>query len=315
MSKTLLTGSTGFIGSSLTHRLLQEGHTLILTIRHADQAPKLRRIFAPHASQLEFAVVPDITVPGCYDDVLHDVGVVFHLASPLTQAGGKDMVSPAVKGTREILGACLRAGGVRKVVVTGSVMSLVSIGGLRDGVVISEDDEVDYTIPENPDGVTAYHASKLAAHRATLDFYQSSQPSFDLVTLHPVFVFGRSLVQDSAQISGSCGILYGSLFAEKPVSGQFLGVHIDDVVEAHVRVLDDKVKGFREFLLAGERRSWGDVKAFVERRFPDLPIRLQGVDYVDYRVDAGRAERELGISFKGLEEMVGDVVCQQLEFK
>ncbi|PIG82175.1 reductase [Aspergillus arachidicola] len=162
-----------------------------------------------------------------------------------------------------------------------------------------------------------YHASKLAAHKATLDFHSTNSPAFDIITLHPVFVYGRSLVQETAdQLSGSCGTLFQSLFSETPSFPQFNGVHVDDVADAHVKVLDDGVKGFRSYLLAAETRSWGDVRRFLEGRYPGVEFGLKsGGDEVGYRVDAGRAERELGIVFRGLESMVGDVVDQQFELR
>lgn len=162
-----------------------------------------------------------------------------------------------------------------------------------------------------------YHASKLAAHKATLDFHSTSNPGFDIITLHPVFVYGRSLVQETAdQLGGSCGGLFQSLFSETPSSPQFNGVHVIDVADAHVRVLKDDVKGFRSYLLAAETRTWRDVKGFLEGRYPGVEFGLKDVDgEISYRVDAGRAERELGIVFRGLESMVGDVVDQQFELK
>lgn len=186
----------------------------------------------------------------------------------------------------------------------------------------TEDNEINYTLP--PDStiptlppMAQYHASKLAAHKATLHFHSTNSPAFDIITLHPVFVYGRSLVQETAdQLSGSCGGLFQSLFSETPSFPQFNGVHVDDVADAHVKVLDDGVKGFRSYLLAAETRSWGDVRRFLEGRYPGVGFGLKGGDDgVGYRVDAGRAERELGIVFRGLERMVGDVVDQQFELR
>ncbi|KAE8419600.1 hypothetical protein BDV36DRAFT_251285 [Aspergillus pseudocaelatus] len=323
MSLTLITGATGFIGSQVALHVLQAGYRARLAIRREEQADKLRRIFANYEKQLEFVIVPDITVPGCFDEALQGVEYVLHLASPLPKPGSDDLVTPAKQGTVAILESAAKVPSIKKVVVTGSVISLVSLGELKDGLVVREDNEISYTLP--PDNIIPtlppmgqYHASKLAAHKATLDFYSTTNPGFDIITLHPVFVYGRSLVQETAdQLGGSCGSLFQSLFSETPSSPQFNGVHVDDVADAHVRVLDDSVKGFRSYLLAAETSPWGDVKRFLEGRYPGVGFGLKTVDGGDisYRVDAGRAERELGIGFKGLESMVGDVVDQQFELR
>ncbi|OGM51356.1 reductase [Aspergillus bombycis] len=324
MAPTLITGATGFIGSQVALRTLQAGHRVRLTIRREEQADKLRRIFAEYEKQLEFVIVPDITVPGCFDEALQGVEYVLHLASPLPNPGSDDLVTPAKRGTMTILESAAKVPSIKKVVVTGSVLSLISLGDLKDGLVVREDNEINYTLP--PDStiptlppMAQYHASKLAAHKATLDFHAANHPQFDIVTLHPVFVYGRSLVQETPeQLGGSCGALFQSLFAETPSFQQLVGVHIDDVADAHVRVLDGGVSGLRSYLLASETRSWGDVRRFLEGRYPGVGFGLkdtEGTEGTRYRVDAGRAERELGVEFKGMEDMVGDVVDQQFELK
>ncbi|KAB8222858.1 hypothetical protein BDV33DRAFT_228951 [Aspergillus novoparasiticus] len=322
MALTLITGATGFIGSQVALRVLQAGYRARLAIRREEQADKLRRIFADYEKQLEFVVVPDITVSGCFDEALRGVDYVLHLASPLPKPGSGDLVTPARRGTVAILESAAKVPSIKKVVVTGSVLSLVSLGELKDGLVVREDNEINYTLPPDTTIPTLppmaqYHASKLAAHKATLDFHSTNSPAFDIITLHPVFVYGRSLVQETAdQLSGSCGTLFQSLFSETPSFPQFNGVHVDDVADAHVKVLGDGVKGFRSYLLAAETRSWGDVRHFLEGRYPGVGFGLKsGGDEVGYRVDAGRAERELGIVFRGLESMVGDVVDQQFELR
>jgi nucleoside-diphosphate-sugar epimerase len=168
-----------------------------------------------------------------------------------------------------------------------------------------------------------YHASKLAAHKATLDFIQENRPRWTTICLHPVFVFGRSLVQTTAEeLSGTPGMLWQSLNSEKPTMSQFLGVHIDDVAEAHLKALevpnhgdDSDIKGVRSYLLAAQRRPWADAVQFVKAQYPDVQWPLPSVDATNYTVDTTRAGKELGITFKGMEEQVKDVVDQQLEFR
>jgi nucleoside-diphosphate-sugar epimerase len=163
-----------------------------------------------------------------------------------------------------------------------------------------------------------FHASKLAAHKATLDIAHEHRPAYEIVTIHPVFVFGRSLIQESADdLAGSPGLLFKSLMSEKPPVGGFRGVHVDDVAEAHVRALRTGITGLRSYLFAGEICSWVEVNRFARERYPLVPFQLKPEDDTDtggYRADASRAEAELGIRFKGMEEQVADVE-QQLDFR
>ena len=132
-------------------------------------------------------------------------------------------------------------------------------------------------------------------------------------------MFGRSLVQESASdLGGTNGLLFQALMTETNAFGHYLGVHVNDVAVAHVRALTAK-KNEREnvqaYLLSGKKRSWREVYDFVKEQFPSLPIKLEPVDRSNYEVDASKAERELGIQFKGMEVQVSEVVKQQLELR
>ncbi|KAJ5591260.1 NAD-dependent epimerase/dehydratase [Penicillium hetheringtonii] len=313
MPTTLITGATGFIGSQVTLSALKAGYNTRLVIRREEQATKLRTIFSQYASQLDFAIVPDITVAG--------IDYVIHLASPIPSAGTSDLLTPAIHGTVSVLESAVKIPSIRKVVITGSVLSLVPLKPIGDGTVITENNDIDFTMDPGQvrtlDPMSQYHASKLAAHKATLDFYTEKKPSFDIVTLHPVFVYGHSLVQETAdQLGGTNGLLFQSLFSEKPSAGQYLGVHVEDVALAHIKALDGNIRGLQSYLLASPRRSWSEVKAFVQSQYPSLPIKLDAADdRVTYTVDTTRAMSDLGIHFKGMEQQVQDVVDQQLKLR
>lgn len=188
-----------------------------------------------------------------------------------------------------------------------------------------ETNAIDYTVdPEKVpslDPMDQYHASKLASYKATIDFVDAQRPSFDVVTLHPVLVFGRSLIQDNVtDLGGSNGILFQTLVSEQPeqpLMSQYLGVHVLDVADAHVKALDEKITGFESYLLAAERRTWAEVETFVKTELPEFPLGWKNVRETakSYTIDAGKARRELGMEFKGMERQVGDLVRQQMELR
>ncbi|KAL4862102.1 hypothetical protein BDV12DRAFT_203381 [Aspergillus spectabilis] len=308
-----------FIGSEVAWHVLKAGYRARLVVRRAEQTQKLQRVFALYAAQLEFAVVPDLTVLGAYDEVLQGVEYVLHLASPLPGSGDKNLLVPAVRGTVSILHSAKKVESVKKVVVTASVVSLIPFKADRKELVVKETTDVgDVTEEEaaasNP--FEQYHASKLASYKATIDFVNEQHPQFDVATLHPVFVYGPNRVQESAsELGGTNGMLYQALLTGKLFAGQYRGVHVDDVATAHVKVLNDSIKGLQPYLLAGPARPWEEVEEFVHQRYPDLPVNLEKADGTGSVVDTSKAEEELGLTFKGMEEQVGDVIDQQLSFK
>jgi hypothetical protein len=71
-----------------------------------------------------------------------------------------------------------------------------------------------------------------------IDFVAANNPPFGIATIHPIYVFGRSLVQETAdQLNGTNRLLFLSLTSGAPLDGQFIGDHVDDVAIAHVRAL------------------------------------------------------------------------------
>lgn len=153
------------------------------------------------------------------------------------------------------------------------------------------------TVP-SLDPKAQYHASKLVSHRATLNIVKEKLPHYDIVTLHSVFVFGRNLLQETAEeLSGSSVKL---LLSDNPPAGQLWGVHVDDVAQAHVKALKNNGKGLQSYLLASEGWLWEDVARFVKQQYPSFPLGLkpEDTDTVGYIVDASKAER-IGSSLQG----------------
>jgi nucleoside-diphosphate-sugar epimerase len=157
---------------------------------------------------------------------------------------------------------------------------------------------------------------------------QSSEPSFDLITIHPGFVGGRN---DLATTIGE--LLEGTnpLFIA-PVLGQNAAqnggaptanaVDVDDVAKAHIDSLRDEVKGGQAFILdnAGGEFAWNDAKAIVDKHFPEavksgvLPNDGSSEPHFFALFDNSLAEETFG-KLKTHEETVKAVVQQYLELK
>lgn len=135
-STVFITGATGFIGAQVTASALRAGYNVKLSVRRETQIDGLRQAFSSYPSALDFCVVPDYTTPEAFGTVLQGVDYVIHVASPLPN-GNEDLLTPAVKGTTSILEAALKVKGIRKVVVTASVASLVPLDKYVDGTVVT----------------------------------------------------------------------------------------------------------------------------------------------------------------------------------
>ncbi|KKK14091.1 hypothetical protein AOCH_000888 [Aspergillus ochraceoroseus] len=299
MSLVLITGATGFIGSWVCHHALEAGYRVRLVVRHAQATDKLERVFSPHLDQIDFVAV-------------------IHVASPVPAQGVHDFIAPAVQGTLSVLKAALHFPSIKTVAITGSVLSVIPFGAANSVTSVKETTEIDLSgMPADLTDLKPqqlYHASKLCAYKATIDFYHEHTPHFAIGVVLPSFVFGRSLYQETPeQLNGTNQLLYASLLKNTPFFTQYLGVHVADVAEAHIRVLRSPARGLQSYLLSAPKRSWVDVDEFVRGTYPDLPVTLDPVALPCPTLDVSKAENELGIVFKPMEVQVADVVDQQLE--
>lgn len=138
MSQSLIfiTGATGFIGAHVVAQTLEAGHHVRLSVRKESQISSLKELFAGHEAKLNFAVIPDLTKPGAFDQALQGAEYVFHLASPMPGKGSDfktDYLGPAVEGTNALLDAAKAIPSIKRVVVMASVLSLATLDALAGG--------------------------------------------------------------------------------------------------------------------------------------------------------------------------------------
>ena len=191
--------------------------------------------------------------------------------------------------------------------------------GLNPTIAVDPDME----FPEDPmaSGGLKYHASKILAHRATLEWVAANKPHFVVVTLHPSFVFGRNLSQTTPdEIDGTNAMLWGTLYSEKPTIPA-VSVDVRDVALAHIRALEAKFEGkneVQEFIISASDRdgwSWTKIAEFVKEKYPNLGIKLEGPFDPTPFVETPRAEEILGLKWKTMEETISSFLDHQVELR
>jgi nucleoside-diphosphate-sugar epimerase len=109
MTQTILvTGASGFVAAHVLRSFLNAGYNVKATVRSDSTAKKVLATHPGFESQLSFAIVPDISLPGAFDEAVKDVDGVIHIASPfITNAKDfeTELYSPAVNGTVSLLQA------------------------------------------------------------------------------------------------------------------------------------------------------------------------------------------------------------------
>ena len=289
MSKVLVTGGSGFVGTHVILKLLEAGHEVRTTVRDLSREPEVRATLgaagADPGDRLTFFSA-DLEKDGGWAEAVAGCEYVHHVASPFPQAQPKDeneLIRPAREGTLRVLGAACDSG-VKRVVVTSSFAAIGYGHGQRDTPYT----EADWTDPEGP-AVQPYMKSKTLAERAAWDFIAREGNGMELAVVNPVGIFGPALNGD---LSTTIFLVKTMLEGKMPGTPRlYLGVvDVRDVADLHLRAMTDPAAAGERFLaVEGEAMSFhqmamvlrerlGAAAAKVPKReLPDWLIRLLAI--------------------------------------
>ncbi|KAJ5889629.1 dihydroflavonal-4-reductase [Penicillium tannophilum] len=327
MSKSLvfITGATGFIGAHVVAATLKAGYRVRLSIRKPEQEAVIRKRYAEYDNDIEIFLIPDLSNVDALRSALNGVDYVFHIASPMPGSGTdiqRDYINPAVEATVSMLKAALAHKQIQKVVIVSSALALTPVDALIAKTVVARENtgevipvDLNMTLPEGFGGHgLMYAASKIKAHQATRDFLKEVNPHYKVFTLHPVFVLGDDMIQQSAEgLAGMNKFFYNSFLSEKPLLGN-VWVHVRDVADAHVKALQADAKSGTEFILSHPPASWAETAEFVKEKYPALPVKLQPPFDVTWDIENAAAEKILGMKWRSTEKITSDVIDQQLSY-
>ncbi|PYI32682.1 NAD(P)-binding protein [Aspergillus indologenus CBS 114.80] len=345
-----ITGGSGHVGFRVLVRALEAGYRVRAAVRSPDKAQQIMatpsiQALKPDDDRLSFVQVPDLTVEGAYDQAIQGAHYAIHVASPIPQQTQlnnleqdtansarlvEHFIGPAVRGTLGLLTAALKAGTVRRVVITASGAAIVPWSFVISGGGVDRVFDANSRVPTLPAGYEyssafeAYAASKVAALNEAEQWLATTRPSFDVVHLFPGFVIGRDeLASTPADLMRGSNqevlgpVAYGAKDRCTPNSA----VHVDDVADAHVRCLDPTVPGNQGFILSSggmQGTEWQDSLKITARRFSEevklglLPNNGQ-IQSIPIPLDTSTSESVLGIKFRSFEEQVVDIVTYYLQ--
>lgn len=334
----LVTGASGFIAAHVVRELLERGYRVRGTVRSLSRVESVSHLWAlPGAAQRLELVAADLTARGSFDPAVDGCTHVLHTASPYALDAAdpqRDLVEPAVRGTRDVLEACRRAGCVTRVVLTSSMAAITDEPG--SGHVLTEDDwNTRSSLERNP----YYYSKTLAEHEAWRIVRDEGAP-FSLVVLNPFLVVGPSL---SPGVNTSNQIFVDLLAGVYPgiVSLAWGVVDVRDLAVAHVLAMETPTASGRH-IVAGETITMRALVELLRRlgygegtRLPSLGLDCAVGDYLvklstytrstgvgSYlrthvgrvpRYDNRKVQRELGLRFRPIEDTIRDTMWSLTE--
>lgn len=332
----MLTGGTGYIGSWLAKYLLESAYTVRLCVRDKANTSKyhfLEKVAETSPGKLELHEA-NLLVPGSYDDIAKGCTLIFHIASPFTlkvKNPQKELVDPAVNGTRNVLNAANKSDSVKRVILTSSVVAIYGDNRDMTDQGLSELNEDHWNTTSSLTN-QPYAFSKVLAEKEAWKI-NKEQKQWDLVVINPSFVMGPSLAHnsDSASLGFMKDILVGK-FAMGAPDLHFCFVDVRDVAKAHILAAEKPSANGRHILSEGSKNIMEMTKVIEETfpgkyrlpkmKSPKILMYLVGplfgvnakfvsknIGYPIY-LNANRSKEELGIEYTPFKDTIKDMIVQ-----
>ncbi|XP_015953672.1 phenylacetaldehyde reductase [Arachis duranensis] len=306
-----VTGASGYIASWIVKFLLNGGYTVRATVRDTNDPRKVE-----HLTKLEGAkerlqlFKANLLEEGSFNSAVQGCDGVFHTASPFYRDVNDpqaELLDPAVKGTLNVLQACVKSQSVKRVVLTSS-MAAVTFNGrpLTPEVVVDETWFSDPELCKESRSWYWYVLSKTLAEDAAWKF--AKENNIQLVTINPAMVIGP-LLQPVLNTSAG-GVLNLINGAQTFPNATFGWVNVKDVANAHIQAYEILSASGRYCMVERVEHFSGIVK-LLRDLYPTLPLPEKSADdkpYVPtYQVSKEKTE-SLGLEFIPLEVSLKETV-------
>ncbi|WP_406662982.1 NAD-dependent epimerase/dehydratase family protein [Gallaecimonas sp. GXIMD1310] len=330
----MVTGATGYVAGWLIKRLLEAGFTVHGTVRNPDDSARLQYLYDLEANSPGTLTLfkADLLDASAFDAPMAGCAVVFHTASPFTSNitdPQRDLVKPALHGTRNVLAAVERSESVTRVVLTSSCAAIYSDNiDLKNKGLKAFDESVWNTTSSLEH--QAYNYSKTLAEREAWAMAEG-QSRWQLVVVNPSLVLGPGINAEATSESFSLMRQLGDGTMKIGAPDWPMGVvDVRDLAEAHLRAAFTPEAHGRH-VISGHDTSflviakllaprYGSRYALPRRQLPKWLAWLAGplanpaltrkmislnVGH-PWHADHSKSVRELGMTYRPLKDTVED---------
>ncbi|KAG2656512.1 hypothetical protein PVAP13_1KG084577 [Panicum virgatum] len=282
-----VTGGNGYIASALIKTLLHKGYAVKTTVRNRDDMAKNSHLEDLQAIGPLQVLRADLDEDGSFDEAVAGCDYAFLVAAPMnlkSENPEKELIEAAVRGTLNVLRSCVKAGTVKRVVLTSSAAAVSTRPQLQgDGHELDEESwsDVDY-LTANKTGLCAYPVSKVLVEKEASRFAQ--EHGMSLVTVCPPVVVGASPARrNHTSVPANLSLLSGDqaafavLKAIERDTGCMPLVHVDDLCRAEVFVAEAAAAAAGRYICCSLNTTIVDIARFLAHKYPQYNVNTKNL--------------------------------------
>ncbi|MEO6347788.1 MAG: NAD-dependent epimerase/dehydratase family protein [Aquaticitalea sp.] len=305
MKKVGIIGGSGFIGSHITKRFLENGFEVKVSATDISKQEKYQHLMELDHSDHLYISELNVENKSQLKEFVKDCDIVIHGGTPFQldfKNAQKELFDPTVKGTENFLEAVSETPTIDKVVLIASVAAFntnfpMPPGGKSPTDTISENDTPFTSEESHP-----YAQAKFIANQ-TVNRYIKTHPDldFEITSVSPVMVMGKSLSKREDSTSTGIQFLFKNKIAPNPFIQMFYDTNIDlaivnvkDVAEGVYKAATISGLHGKNYLLSSETYPVSDVTLMLNDQAPKYQPKIIYQNQM--------AERELGLPFESVKE-------------
>ncbi|MCP1118252.1 NAD-dependent epimerase/dehydratase family protein [Robbsia andropogonis] len=333
--RVAVTGGSGFIACHLIQQLLSRGFHVNTTVRNLFSTGKVKplQILQKRYPGMLKLFESDLLKHGSFDAALKDCAVLHHVASPFLLPekitdGQRQLIDPALLGTRNVLQTVNRTTSIRRVVLTSTIGAIfgdyIDVMKMTNQTLSEKYFNTSSSVENNP-----YHYSKVLAEQEAWKIH-GAQSHWSMVVINPGMVLGPSLTPNSES---------GSLFLlDEMLRGYFFygvpdlslgSVDVREVAAAHINAATNENVSGRYILAEKKMISLLEIAHILREthhrpivlprnQIPHVLVKLIGPFFglsqqyirnhvgIRFAIDNTRSIRDLGIVYRPIEETLTD---------
>ena len=270
----LVTGISGYIGSHVAAKLLEQGFKVRGTVRALGKGQRILKALDAHGADVSGVdlVQANLASDEGWKGAVAGCRFIQHIASPFPMDAPRDreaLVPEARAGAMRVIEQGLAAGAER-IVMTSSMVAMMGQPNRGDRMLVTEDDWSD------PDWkpLTAYPVSKTRAELAAWDYVRSHALQDRLTTVCPGLVVGPDPFGNGG---ASLELIKALMEGDFPMSPKIAYPIVDvrDCAAIHVAAMTAPEAGGRRLMAAAETLWLQQVADILKAAFPTrkLPRR------------------------------------------